>query len=68
MIDWLKLKRERKTKTKVVRKIRWYKLLREGDKKREFKRRVLEEFDLGIVDVQHWWVHNASVIRRHGKE
>ena len=36
-------------------------------REREFKRRVLEEFDLGIVDVQQWWVHNASVIRRHGK-
>ena len=23
---------------------------------------------MGIVDVQQWWVHNASVIRRHGKE
>ena len=64
----LNLKRERKTKTKVVRKIRWYKLLREDNIKREFKRRVLEELDLGIVDVQQWWVHNASVIRRHGKD
>ena len=64
----LKLKRERKVKTSVVRKIKWYRLLKEGDKKIEFKRKVLEEIDLGIADVQQWWMHNASVIRRHGKE
>ena len=37
----LKLKRERKSKTNVLRKIRWYRLLREGEIKREFKRKVL---------------------------
>ena len=64
----LKLKRERKSKMKVVRKIRWYRLLKEGEKRREFKRKVLEEIDLGIEDVQEWWRQNASVIRRLGKE
>ncbi|XP_064094381.1 uncharacterized protein LOC135206820 [Macrobrachium nipponense] len=44
----LELKRERKTKAKGIRKIRWYKLEKEGDKKREFKRRVLEDIDIGI--------------------
>ncbi|XP_066965949.1 uncharacterized protein [Macrobrachium rosenbergii] len=64
----LKLKRERKTKAKGIRKIKWYKLVREEDKKREFKRRVLEDIDIGIEDVQEWWARNAAVIRRHGKE
>lgn len=64
----LKLKRERKTKAKGIRKIKWYELQKEGDKKREFKRRVLEDIDIGIEDVQEWWARNAAVIRRHGKE
>ena len=64
----LKLKRERKTKMKTVRKIKWYRLLKENEKRREFKRKVLEEIDLGIEDVQEWWMQNAPVIRRVGKE
>ena len=65
----LTIKRERKTKMKVAKKIRWYKLLgRDNDKKREFRRRVLGEIDLGIEDVEEWWRHNASMIRRHGRE
>ncbi|XP_068212660.1 craniofacial development protein 2-like [Palaemon carinicauda] len=47
----LGLKRERKAKAKGIRKTKWYKLVREGDKMREFKRRVLEDIDRGI-DVQ----------------
>ena len=64
----LMLKREKKTKVKGMKKIKWYRLLKEGDKRREFKRRVLEEIDMDIEDVQDWWRHNAPVIRRHGKE
>ncbi|XP_066964336.1 uncharacterized protein [Macrobrachium rosenbergii] len=64
----LKLKRERKTKAKGIRKIKWYKLVREEDKKSEFKRRVLGDIDIGIEDVQEWWARNAAVMRRHGKE
>ncbi|XP_068203586.1 craniofacial development protein 2-like [Palaemon carinicauda] len=47
----LGLKRERKAKAKGIRKIKWYKLAREGDKIKEFKRRVLEDIDMGIEDV-----------------
>ena len=65
----LTIKRERKMKMKVAKKIRWYKLLgRDNDKKREFKRRVFGEINVGIEDVEEWWRHNASVIRRHGRE
>ncbi|XP_069989461.1 uncharacterized protein [Penaeus vannamei] len=64
----LKFKRERKTKMKVVRKIRWSRLLREGEKRREFKRKVLEEIVLGSENVQGWWKQNTSVINRLGKE
>ena len=64
----LRLKRERKTKLEGVRKIRWYKLLRDGYEKREFRRKVLEEVDLEIEDVREWWTHNAEVMRRYGKE
>ncbi|XP_068250324.1 uncharacterized protein [Palaemon carinicauda] len=35
---------------------------------REFKRRVLEDIDIGIEDAQEWWTRNAAVIRRHGKK
>ena len=64
----LNLKRERKSKMKGIRKIRWYRLLKEGEKRREFKRKVLGEIDLGIEDVQEWWLQNAPVIRRIGRE
>ncbi|XP_068214336.1 uncharacterized protein [Palaemon carinicauda] len=64
----LGLKRERKAKVKGIRKIKWYKLVREGGKMREFKRRVLEDFDIGIEDDQEWWTRNAAVLRRCRKE
>ncbi|XP_068203633.1 uncharacterized protein [Palaemon carinicauda] len=64
----LGLKRERKAKAKEIRKIKWYKLVREGDKIKEFKRSVLEGIDMGIEDVQERWTQNAAVMRRHGEE
>ncbi|XP_068227666.1 uncharacterized protein [Palaemon carinicauda] len=42
--------------------------LMDGDKMREFKRRVLEDIDIGIEDVQEWWTQTAAIMRRHGKE
>ncbi|XP_064121731.1 uncharacterized protein LOC135226218 [Macrobrachium nipponense] len=64
----LKLKKERKNKARGIRKVKWYKLEKEGDKKREFKWRVLGDMDIGIEDVQEWWARNVAVIRRHGKK
>ena len=51
-----------------MRKIKWYRLLRERDKRRQFKQRVLEEINIDIEDVQEWWTHNAAVVKKHGKE
>ena len=58
------MKRERKTKTNELKKIRWYKMLWRNDD----KKRVLGEIDLEIEDVEEWWRCNALVIRRHGKQ
>ncbi|XP_068210789.1 uncharacterized protein [Palaemon carinicauda] len=62
------LKRERKAKAIGIRKIKWYKLVRDVDKVSEFKMRVLEDIDIGIEDVQAWWTRNAAVMRRDGEE
>ena len=51
-----------------VRNIKWYRLLRDQDKKREFRDRVLEEIDVDIEDVQEWWTFNAPILKWHSKE
>ena len=63
----LKLKRPRKIEAGGVKKIKWYRL-KEESCGREFKDKVLGEISLDIEDFQEWWVHNATVIMKYGKE
>ncbi|XP_066981193.1 uncharacterized protein [Macrobrachium rosenbergii] len=63
----LEAEKRKETKTKGVRKSKWYKLLKDGDKRGEFKK-VLKEIDLEIENFQEWWIHIGAVIRKYGKE
>ena len=64
----MKVKERPKIKENGVRKIKWFKLLKDSECKRNFKENVLREVTTDIRKVQEWWHHNANVIKKWGKE
>ena len=61
------IKRVRKVQGTYVKRIKWYSL-KEEEKRREFKERVLDELSAEKEGVQEWWQHNSKVMRTIGKD
>ena len=67
VMDWEMKGIERSKSTLADPKIKWWRLMKEADKRQEFKEKVLREARLP-EGVKQWWDHNSEVIKRVGTE